>query len=292
MQCAFRIQGRVLNEHGVTQIRDLISAHPDWSRNRIDIALAQAWDWRTATGQLKTMAAHSLLLKLQERGLISLPPRRRVASRRRPFAAQPAQQQDAPPPISVKLRELTPLTIEIVAAAHPVFSHCLARHHYLGYRGPVGESLAYLIGDRHGREVACLLFGAAAWKTACRDRFIGWSDQVRAKHVNWITNNTRFLILPWIRVPHLASHVLALVLQRLRADWQAKYGHPVHLVETFVDAARFKGTCYRAANWICVGQTKGRGRQDRHRALRVPVKDIYLYPLTPRFREELCHVDP
>jgi hypothetical protein len=139
--------------------------------------------------------------------------------------------------------------------------------------------------------VACLLFGASAWKVASRDQFIGWNDATRAKRLNWTTNNTRFLILPWVRVPHLASHLLARTLRRLSADWQSKYGHPVHLVETFVDRSRFKGACYRAANWSCVGQTQGRSRQDRDRALQVPVKDIYLYPLTPRFREELCRVD-
>jgi hypothetical protein len=149
-----------------------------------------------------------------------------------------------------------------------------------------------LARDRHGRDVACLLFGASAWKASSRDRFIGWNDDIRAKHLNWTTNNTRFLILPWVAVPHLASHLLARTLRRLSADWQVKYGHPIHLVETFVDRSRFKGTCYRAANWILVGQTQGRSRQDRDRTLQVPVKDVYLYPLTSGFREALCQADP
>jgi hypothetical protein len=170
---------------------------------------------------------------------------------------------------------------------YPVFCRHLAQHHYLGHRGPVGEHLCYLARDRHGRDVACLLFGAAAWKTAPRDRFIGWDHTRRQRYLNLITNNTRFLILPWVEVPHLASHLLALILRRLSADWREKYGHPICLVETFVDRSRFKGTCYRAANWTCVGQTQGRGRQDRYGTLHVPVKDVYLYPLAENFRQIL-----
>jgi hypothetical protein len=292
MEPLHRIQGRDLGERDVVQIRDLLSAHPQWSRNQLDIELARTWNWRTASGQLKTMAAHSLLLKLEQRGWITLPPRRRLASRRLPITSELPLQERVDGSITAGLHELAPLTLDLVAAGHPDFSRYLARHHYLGYRGPVGENLGYLARDRQGRDVACLLFGAAAWKAAPRDRFIGWSDDARAKRVNWITNNTRFLVLPWVRVPHLASHLLALALRRLSADWQAKYGHPVYLVETFVDRSRFKGTCYRAANWTCVGQTQGRSRQDHDRTLSVPVKDIHLYPLVPDFRERLCRLDP
>ena len=149
--------------------------------------------------------------------------------------------------------------------------------------------MKYLVRDRHGRDLACLLFGSAAWKTKPRDQFIGWSHEARARNLLWITNNTRFLILPWVRVPHLASHVLGRIIRRLRTDWQVKYGHPVHLVETFVERDRFVGTCYKAANWICVGSTKGRSRQDRYNTLVLPVKDIYLYPLIAHFREALSN---
>ena len=285
------IQGRNLSEQDLAQIRGLLGAHPDWSRNRIDIDLARTWNWRTATGQLKTMAAHSLLLKLEQRGWITLPPRRRAASRRLPIVARFPPQERIDPPISDKLSELTPLAVEIVAAGQSAFSRYLAHHHYLGYRGPVGENLAYLVCDRHGRDLACVLFGAPAWKVAARDSFIGWDHALRPRRLHLLTNNTRFLILPWVRVPHLASHVLGRITRRLSADWQIKYGHPVHLVETFVDRSRFKGTCYRAAGWTCVGQTRGRSRQDRTRSLSVPVKDAFALALTPRFREELCRVD-
>lgn len=292
MACVHAIQGRVLYEQDLDHIRLLLTTHPQWSRRRLSVELALTWNWRTATGQLKDMAARTLLLKLDERGWITLPPRRRKASKRLPIAPELPLEGSAGFSITAKLSEVTPITLQAVAAGHPGFSRYLAHHHYLGYRGPVGENLAYLARDRHGRDVACLLFGAAAWKTTARDQFIGWNQVTRAKRLNWTTNNTRFLVLPWVRVPHLASHLLALVLRRLSVDWQAKYGHPIYLVETFVDRSRFKGTCYRAANWTCVGQTQGRGRQDRDRTLKVPVKDVYLYPLTPRFRDKLCHVDP
>lgn len=145
--------------------------------------------------------------------------------------------------------------------------------------------MKYLVRDRHGRDLACVLFGSAAWKTKPRDEFIGWSRETRARNLLWITNNTRFLILPWVRVPHLASHVLGRISRRIRTDWRAKYGHPVYLLETFVEQGRFLGTCYKAANWIFVGSTTGRSRQDRYNTLAVPVKDIYLYPLIPHFKE-------
>jgi hypothetical protein len=151
----------------------------------------------------------------------------------------------------------------------------------------VGETIGYLVRDRYERPVACAIFGAAAWKTAPRDKFIGWESECRAKRLGGIANNNRYLVLPWVTVPHLASHVLGLLARRIRADWIDKYGHPIALLETFVDRSRFRGTCYRAANWRCVGQTQGRSRQDRNTSMSVPIKDIYLYPLTPRFREEL-----
>jgi hypothetical protein len=289
------IQGRSLTEQDILEVQRLIASHPDWHRKRLSDELAQAWDWRTSTGRLKDMAARTLLLKLHRRGLVVLPAPKRGPVRRKglhPELPGIGRSCDA---VTADLRDLAPVSLQRLEAKHPdyrSFSAHLAAHHYLGHRGPVGEHLAYLARDRHGRDVACLLFGAAAWKAAPRDRFIGWSDEVRAKRVNWVTNNTRFLILPWVRVPHLASHILAMAMRRLIVDWQAKYGHPVCLVETFVDRSRFKGTCYRAANWICVGQTQGRSRQDRDRTISVPVKDIHLYPLLPDFREKLCHVDP
>jgi hypothetical protein len=167
----------------------------------------------------------------------------------------------------------------------------VAQYHYLGFSRPVGETLAYLVRDRYGRDLACVLFGAAAWKVAARDGVIGWSAHARQRHLSRLTNNTRFLILPGVKVAHLASHILGRITRRLQQDWEAKYAHPVYLVETFVDAARFRGTCYRAANWIEIGPTQGRGRYDRTHRRGAPVKTVWLYPLVRRFRDLLCHVD-
>jgi hypothetical protein len=166
----------------------------------------------------------------------------------------------------------------------------LAAYHYLPYRSAVGENLAYLVRDRQGRDLACVLFGAAAWRLQPRDAFIGWTAAARQRHLEWVTNNSRFLILPWVRVAHLASCILGGIVRRLSADWQAHYGHPVHLVETFVERDRFRGTAYQAANWMGVGPTQGRTRQDRQHTIQAAVKDIYLYPLHAHFRETLCHV--
>ncbi|MEK6737231.1 MAG: Druantia anti-phage system protein DruA [Planctomycetota bacterium] len=292
MEQSFLIQGRLLQEPDIANVRSLIAAHPDWSRWRISIKLAEIWNWRTGAGQLKDMAARSLLLKLEQRGILTLPPRRNEAPRRLPIAIITSADEFLPANITEPLAALQPLRLETVTAGSPdyaIFRRYLERHHYLGFRGPVGERIAYIARDRQGRELACVLFGAAAWKTKPRDNWIGWDAATRARRLSFLANNSRFLILPWVRVPHLASHLLGLAARRLAADWQTRYGHPVHLLETFVERQRFKGTCYRAANWTCVGQTQGRTRQDRVHDISVPVKDIYLYPLAPRWRQELCH---
>ena len=291
MESVHHIQGRDLLESDIAAIRCLIAANPAWHRTRLSVELARAWNWRSAAGQLQDMAARSLLLKLERRGWIVLPSRRGV---HHPWRASTRQAVvPAAAPIAGPLTGLLPLRVETVSPGHPdrtTFSRYLSQHHYLGYRGAVGESLAYLVRDCQGRDLACVLFGAAAWRTKPRDAWIGWDDDTRARGLSLVANNHRFLILPWVQVPHLASHILGRISRRLPEDWQTQYGHPVHLLETFVDRERFKGTCYRAANWTCVGQTQGRSRQDRARKLRVPIKDIYLYALSSRCREQLCHV--
>jgi hypothetical protein len=194
-------------------------------------------------------------------------------------------------PVTGTLPSVGRLTIREVSAADTGWDECaaaLGQFHYLGWGGAVGENLAYAVTNEAGRLLACMAFGSPAWKCAARDAFIGWTAEQRQRHLHRITNNTRFLILPFVRIPHLASWIFGQVLRRLSADWEAKYGHPIMLVETFVDRERFAGTCYKAANWIRTGATSGRSRQDRAHALRVPVKDIYVYPLDRRFRQELC----
>lgn len=285
-------QGRSINSSDLSWLRDWISDHPQWSRKRLSLELCRLWRWQTATGCLKNFAARSFLIKLEQRGLIALPPLREY--NRRPNWSVSFRNVVCLPtsdPITACLSELTPLAVHLCSRGsqeEALFRTYLTTYHYLGFGRTVGENLQYLVKDRQGRDLACLLFGSAAWKVAPRDSFIGWSDVVRKQKINLLTNNTRFLILNGVTVPHLASHILGIILRRLSSDWQQKYGHPIHLVETFVEKDRFRGTCYRAANWICVGQTQGRSRQDRHRNAQVPVKDIYLYPSNDRFREVLC----
>jgi len=294
---SFTCQGRRVQPADISWLRSWIDDHPSWSRYRLACEFCKIWDWCTPTGQLKDFAARSFLLKLMARGLITLPPVRtenqRVHGYVSPISA-PAVALQQPSAIASSLAELTPLSLIIPKSGSPeehLCHHYLATHHYLGFQRTVGENLNYLVKDHQGRDLACMLFGAAAWKTKPRDQFIGWTDAIRTRLLSWVANNTRFLILPWVRVPHLASHLLATILKRISADWQHKYGHPLHLIETFVERDRFRGTCYQAANWKLVGQTTGRSRQDRYSTMNVPVKDIYLYPLTPRFRELLCHED-
>jgi len=285
-------QGRTVDDTQLAWLRDLLRSHPDWSRHRITLQICEDWNWRTHAGRLKTFAARSFIDKLEGRGLIELPPIR-TEYRRDPRS--PYSKRWTPPdaaPVETSLDKLTPLCVivpEPRSYEESCFGRYLAEHHYLGFNGIVGQNMRYLVRDRQGRDLACLLFGSAAWKTAPRDAFIGWNTETRTRNLNLMTNNTRFLILPWVRVPHLASHILALVTRRLKQDWIDKYAHPVHLVETFVQQDRFKGTCYRAANWIPVGQSQGRSRQDRHHNLDAPVKNIYVYPLTRRFKEALAN---
>jgi hypothetical protein len=287
------VQGRRITPADLEQIRDLRRAHPEWSRRRLSEALTEAWDWRNPAGRLKDMATRSLLVKLEARGLIELPERRQRPYNR--MGARPVQPRlwdrwDRTP-LTGSLGEIGPLSLQEVSgdrASRAEVAAALAEFHYLGYRGAVGENLQYTVSGPDGRLLACLVFGAAAWKCQARDEFIGWSHEQRAARLPLLANNSRFLILPFVQVPHLASWMLGAVLRRLCADWENKYGHPIVLAETFVDRARFQGTCYRAANWIRQGSTTGRTRQDRYTTLKTPIKDIYLYPLRSDFRDFLC----
>jgi hypothetical protein len=267
--------------------------HPDWSRHRLSRHLATLWDWRNPAGQLKDMAARTLLLKLEQRGWIVLPPRRLVPPSRMRYKPRPAVGPIQQSPITQSLSALLPLTLTEVsrpgASQRGLFEALLHQHHYLSHRSFVGENLQYLVCDCQGQPLACVLFGAAAWQCADRDRYVGWDAPARSQRLHLLTNNTRFLIPGWVQVPHLASYVLGRIAQGLSNDWQGKYGHPIYLVETFVERDRFEGASYRAANWVRVGQTQGRSRQDRPDGThdQVPIKDVYVHPLHRHFREFL-----
>jgi hypothetical protein len=280
MQTARCIQGRLVQAEEILWLREWIGLHPQWSRKRLARELCLEWQWQDGRGRLKDFAARSFLLKLEAQGLISLPPLQENKRRlRREVDALPHWQE--PPLLGAALEQIKPLRIELVKAGtadQRAWAFYLERYHYLGLR-VVGENVGYLVRDHRERELACLLFGAAAWCCAPRDQALGWGHKEREERLSEIANNTRFLILPWVRVPHLASHVLGRVTGRIDRDWREKCGHGLRWLETFVERERFVGTCYRAANWQCVGQTQGRSRQDREHCVHVPVKDVYLYAL-------------
>lgn len=288
MEQGIHLQGRTLSAEDIVFIRQLITDHPSWHRTRLSQELCRCWNWSNGKGNPKDMAARSLLRKLDARGLITLPRPVRSANNAFRYQADILIHVDQAP-ITDRLSEIRPIRImPVQAPTHArLFRALLQRHHYLGYSGPIGENLQYLAFDRNERPLACLLFGAPAWRVLCRDRFIGWDQRARAQGLHRIANNLRFLILPWVRVEHLASHLLGQVRRRLSTDWLIKYGHPIELLESFVEVDRFNGTCYAAANWRWVGETSGRTRNDPHKRLRVPIKSVWLYPLGKHFRTRL-----
>lgn len=286
------LQGRTLLGDDLGLVRALIAQHPEWHRTALSLHLCELWNWRNGAGRLKDMAARTLLLKLHQRGLIELPPAQRRTAR--PCAQAPARLQPellpaSPAAIDCPLQALQPVSLEL--AHHPrarqEVRQLLAQYHYRGFNGAAGENVQYLVRGHEGQVLAAMVFGAAAWKVAVRDQFIGWSVPQRRQHLGDMANQQRFLILPWVRVPHLASHLLALATRRLSADWQARYGHPIWLIETFVEVERFAGTAYKAAGWLELGLTTGRTRQDSQRTLRTPRKSVWVRPLHPSFRQRL-----
>jgi hypothetical protein len=285
-------QGRRVSPSDLEVIGKLLRGHPDWNRRRLSRELCGIWSWHDAKGRMRDMACRQMLLKLHRGGLIKLPSPQRPCNndhRRWRFSALSIDTT----PISEDLEDLTPLSV-VTADDDPrrrqLVRNLLHHHHYLGYRGSPGECVWYLVNDRHGRLAACLTFGSAAWALKPRDTWIGWDMATRARNLRLVANNQRFLIPPWVRVRNLASHILSLVSRRLSVDWHGKYGHPLHLLETFVDCPRFSGACYRAANWERVGQTTGRTRNDRGQGAISPVKAVYVHPLSRGFRRELRDV--
>jgi hypothetical protein len=275
------IQGRSIRPEDIALIRDWLQAHPDSNRTRLSRDLCAVWNWRNGAGRLKDMACRSLLLKLEAQGDIRLPPRRTASVnglRNRQILHLDHDTSSMEGPLSL----LQPLRVQAVSADPSearLFQFLLQRYHYLGHRNCVGENVKYLALAQDGRPLACLLFGSAAWKCAARDQWIGWTAQQRRRHLGLVTNNTRFLILPWVRVPHLASHLLGRITARLSSDWQQKYGHPICLVESFVQEPRFAGRCYQAAGWVRVGLTTGRTRNDDGLRPGVAPKALYLKAL-------------
>lgn len=290
MQLQTVCQGRQVSGQQLIWLRQWIADHPQWSRKRLARELCQQWDWRNERGQIKDFAARSFLEKLAARGGLVLPALQTQRSHPRPKPDRPPLIDGPSDPISEPLQELQPLQWLVPRAGAPELKRLeayLQRYHYLGWR-VVGQNMKYLVRDNQGRDLACLLFGAAAWQATARDQFVGWNPTQRTAGLQYLINNARYLILPWVKVAGLASYLLSQVAGRLGQDWPSKYGHPIYLLESFVEPGRFGGTCYRAANWLWVGQTRGRGRQGANpREPTAPLKDVYLYPLTRHFRQYL-----
>ena len=288
METLLRYRGRLLTAADVDFIRQLVAAHPAESRRRLSQKLCEAWGWRQANGALREMVARGLMLVLARAGQIELPavrmrPRNPLAVRVRP---QPVAVDCTP--ISGTLRELGPLVFRRVRRTpeERCFNGLLESHHYLGYTQPVGEQLKLMV-YAGSRPVALFAWSSAARHLGPRDRYLGWRPEVRRRNIRLLAYNTRYLILPWIQVPHLASHLLARATRMLSAEWEKLYGHPVYFAETFVDPTRHRGTCYRAANWVRLGRTQGRGKNDlTHRPNRT-VKEVLGLPLIADFRERL-----
>lgn len=291
MDVKLRYRGRDLTDNDIAFIKGLIAEHPDASRRALSAILCEAWDWRQANGQLCDMVCRGLMLALHRAGWIELPPVRKVPrnniiSRRKPPKIYVEQTS-----IGAKLSALRPLGIRQVRRTQneALFDSLIEEHHYLGYTRPVGEHLKYLI-EALGRPIACMAWSSAPRHLAARDRFIGWSSEARRHNIRYLAYNSRFLILPWVQVPHLASHLLGRVARMLSTDWEQLYDHPIYYLETFVDPARFRGTCYRAANWQGLGLTTGRGNNARSHKATQPKKQVMGYPLTADFRERLAQV--
>jgi hypothetical protein len=283
-----RYRGREISAADIFYIRQLIATHPGASRRTLSKKLCESWGWRQSNGTLRDMVCRGMLLMLERAGEIELPPVSYV--RHNPLAqrARPAPAAIDATPMVEPLCNLQPLEFKAVRRTpqEALFNGLMEEHHYLGYEQPVGEHLKFLVYAQQ-RPIACLAWSSAPRHLGSRDRYIGWSPEVRRHNIHFLAYNSRFLLLPWVRVEHLASHLLSRMAGRISADWEQRYGHPIYFLETFVDPERFRGTCYRAANWVLLGQTTGRGKDDQTGRPNRSIKQVLGYPLHRRFRQLL-----
>lgn len=288
MTVTLTYRGRSISDDDTAFIRQLIAEDPTASRRAISQKLCRAWNWVQPNGALRDMVCRGMLLQLHRDGQIQLPPPRYHRSQpfrpRRPVLVDVDRR-----PMCTGLSQLRPLVFRQIRRTEQesLFNGLIQHHHYLGYAQPVGEHLKYLVYTQD-RPVAALAFCSAPRGLTCRDQFIGWSAQARRDNIQYLAYNSRFLIMPWVKVKHLASHVLGQIAQQLSQDWQRIYGHPIYFLQTFVDPQRYRGTCYLAANWQVLGYTSGRGHNCRTHEPNRPIKQVMGYPLTKRFRQLLC----
>lgn len=286
-----RYRGRSISETDVAFLRELIARSPKASRRKLSALVCEEWDWRQGNGALRDMVCRGLMLALARSGHIDLPP-----IRKRP--PNPLLQRPRPEPVEIdetpfvcSLRELGPLEIRQVRRTEEekLCRGLLEAHHYLRYTQPVGEQLKY-VAYAQSRPIACFTWSSAPRHLGARDRYIGWSLDARRKNLRLLAYNSRFLILPWVKVPHLASHLLGHMARRLSSDWERLYAHPIYFAETFVDLDRNRGTCYRAANWVVLGMTTGRGKDAATWQQNRSKKQVLGMPLVRDFRERLSRL--
>jgi hypothetical protein len=289
MDLPIRYRGRQATSEDVAFIRQLIAANPDDSRRALSVKLCKAWNWVQPNGALRDMVCRGFMLALHRAGYIRLPGKKCSPPNPLVERPQPEKIDIDQSPLSGRLKHIGALTFRQVRKSRfeKLFNSLIETYHYLGYCQPVGEHLKYIV-FADAKPIGCLGFSSAARHIGCRDRFIGWSADRRRQYIHLIAYNTRFLILPWVRVPYLASHVLSKMARVLPIDWQRVYHHRVYYLETFVDKERFAGSCYKAANWIYLGDTTGRGKNDQSKKVNRSIKAVYGYPLTRDFRKHLC----
>lgn len=288
MPVEWRYRGKTVTAADIHFIRRLIVENPRLSRRKLSSKLCEAWQWKQANGALRDMVCRGLLLMLHRAGEIELPAIRQVSLNPFLLRARPRPLPVDATPVSGSLADIRPISVQQVrrTSEEPLFNSLIEQHHYLSYEQPVGEHLKYLVWAQ-GRPIACMAWSSAPRHLGSRDRHIGWSAETRRRNIRFVVYNTRFLILPWVEVPHLASHILGRIAGSLSNDWERLYGHPVYFAETFIDPGRFRGTCYRAANWKLLGLTTGRGKDSTSKHPNRSIKEVLGYPLTPRFRELL-----
>ena len=282
---------RTITDEDILFIRSLIAAHPVSSRRDLSKKLCEAWNWVQPNGALRDMVCRGMMLMLHRAQLIELPPVRQAPRQSTGARAKPAPMKCDESPMQVSFSQLGALELRQVRRTpeEALFNSLMHQHHYLGYTQPVGEHLKYLMYAQ-GRPVACLAWSSSPRHLGSRDRFIGWRKEARLANIRYLAYNTRFLILPWVKVPHLASHILGRMARTLSADWNALYAHPIYFLETFIEPERFRGTCYKAANWTLMGVTTGRGKADMTHQANRSIKQVFGLALVKNFRERLSLV--
>lgn len=281
------IRTRTIFQPDLEFIQATVNAHWDKSRTQISKILCQEWNWFQPNGRPKDMACREILITLYRNSLLNLPPGKHDGRNLKRNRSVPLVEIDKIP-LHGKPSNFPPVKLQLVrnSSSEPLYNSLIQRHHYLGYRQIVGNHLKYMafIGEQ---PVACLGWGSAAWSVKSRESFVKWDKPTKEKNLHFVVNNTRFLILPWVKIKFLASKILSLNARRISVDWFNIYNHHVYLLETFVEQGRFKGTCYKAANWIRVGQTKGTAKRGHDHLFHGKIKDVYLYPLRKDFRKKL-----